>query len=270
VKLHRILIGVFLALFMAGQTLTAFELQAEAGIFDFGAIREGVKAPVHFILVNKGNSILEIKEIRTFAACVQTRPLDDTELAPGESLRLDYVFESLGYGGLKIKKKIEVHYKGKKSPLVLTVKGRVLPLEDFQAPLGEMTYNYFVLLDLRSPEAFSKEHLLGAVNVPQGNLDAWIEHAEPGLSPELVIYLISEKGEVSDAAAERLREQGYVQFFSLVGGMAEWKRQFGNKWIINSQNAKRKTLKTVDVNGLLLFCHPEEQSDEGSPAASSC
>ncbi len=241
VKFHRILIGVLLALFMAGQTLAAFQLQAEAGVFDFGTLREGVKAPVHFVLMNKGNSKLEIKEIRTFAACVQSRPLDDTELAPGESLRLDYVFESLGYGGLDIEKKIEVHYKGKKSPLILTVKGRVLPLADFQAPLGEMTYNYFVLLDLRPPEAFSKEHLLGAVNVPQGNLDAWIEHAEPGFSPELVIYLISEKGKVSDAAAERLRKRGYTQFLSLVGGMAEWRRQFGRKWVLNSQNANRKT-----------------------------
>ncbi len=239
-KLYRILIGVILALFMAGQTLAAYQLQAEAGIFNFGTIREGVKTPVQFTLTNKGGSSLKIKEIRTFAACVQARPLDDTELAPGESLSLHYVFESLGYGGLDIEKKIEVHYKGKKSPLILTVKGRVLPLADFQAPLGEMTYNYFVLLDLRPPEVFREEHLLGAVNVPQGNLDAWIQQAEAGLSAELVIYLISEKGEVSDAAAERLRKGGYTQFLSLVGGMAEWKRQFGRKWILNSQNAKRK------------------------------
>jgi len=241
VKPHRILIGVCLALLITWQPLKAFQLLAEAGVYDFGTIREGVKAPVHFTLVNRGEKPLIIIEIRTFAACVQARPMDDTEIAPGESQGLDYVFESLGYGGVDIEKKIEVHYQGKQSPLTLIVKGRVLPLADFQASLGEMTYNYFVLLDLRSPEAFSQEHLLGAVNVPQGNLDAWIEQAEPGLSPELVIYLISEKGEVSDAAAERLRKQGYTQFFSLVGGMAEWKRQFGKKWILHSQNAKRET-----------------------------
>lgn len=207
-------------------------LRARPTVFDFGTVREGMRAPVRFRITNISRENCRIESIRTFAACVQTRPPADPVLGAGESLDLEYVFESLGYGGVAVDKAIEIHYKGPDSPLILRVRGRVLSLEPFQAPIGEMTYNYFALVDLRPAPDFEKEHLLGAVHIPAASLLSWVESASDGMSPELVIYLICSDGELSDSLARTLRSRGYPQFISLVGGIREWKRKLGRKYLI--------------------------------------
>lgn len=210
-------------------------LRADPAVFDFGTVREGMRAPVRFRITNTSREDCRIESIRTFAACVQTRPPTDPILGPGESLDLEYVFESLGYGGVAVDKAIEIHYKGPDSPLTLRVRGRVLGLEPFQAPIGEMTYNYFALVDLRPAPDFEKEHLLGAVHIPAASLLSWVESASDAMSPELVIYLICSDGELSDSLARTLRSRGYPQFISLVGGLGEWKRGHGRKYLITGK-----------------------------------
>lgn len=121
------------------------------------------------------------------------------------------------------------------SPLTLTVKGKVLPLEEYQAPVGEVTYNFFILIDLRSPEQFQKEHILGALNVPHSEIEEWVSTVSSSLSDELVIYLYSNKGMNSDKTARSLREKGYTQFISMVGGLKEWKNQLGNKFLVSGE-----------------------------------
>lgn len=189
---------------------------------------------VWFSLINSGTEEIRLKEIRTFAACVQSRPFNESLLAPGETIKLELVFESLGYGGAAIDKYIEVHYDNpQKSPLKLRVKGRVLPLESYQASMGEMTYNFFVLVDIRPQKDFLNEHILGALNVSVEKMDEWISSVAPGLSKELIIYVISEDGKGSDRMVKLLREKGYDQFISLVGGMKEWKQQNGTKFLVS-------------------------------------
>ena len=209
------------------------ELAAENPTFDFGEVREGINVDVSFTVVNKGTKDARIREIRTFAACVEARPIIKRKLVPGESLTLDYFFQSLGYGGAAVNKHIEIHYNNRKlSPLKLKVKGKVLPLESFQAPLGEMTYNFFVLVDVRSSERFAKEHIIGAINVPYQKIDKWVNDVSKSISNELLIYLYSEDGQKSDEVAKKLKEKGYVHFISIVGGLKEWKNQMGKKFLI--------------------------------------
>ena len=211
-------------------------LKADKAFVDFGTVREGIKAPVSFTLSNPGTVEVSILQIRTFAACVQAQPLAKSTLSPGESLKLEYVFESLGYGGVSIDKKIEIHYNNPdKSPLTLKVKGKVLPLESYQAPIGEMTYNFFVLIDTRTPGEFLKEHIIGAINVPADKIDIWAAAAAKTLSKEVIIYLYSIDGKESDKRARRLRQKGFPQYISLVGGLKEWKKQNGVKNLISGK-----------------------------------
>ena len=208
-------------------------LTTKEATFNIGEVREGINVEVRFTVVNRGNKEARIREIRTFAACVQARPITKRKLAPGESLTLDYIFQSLGYGGASVDKHIEIHYNHKKlSPLKLMVKGKVLPLETFQAPLGELTYNFFVLVDIRSTERFTKEHIIGAINVPYEKIEQWASEVSRSISDELIIYLYCEIGQKSDEAAKRLREKGYGHFISIVGGLKEWKNQMGKKFLI--------------------------------------
>lgn len=212
------------------------DLRAEPTVFDFGTVREGVLAPVRFRIMNAGNRDISVDSVRTFAACVQSRSFEGTVLKPGETLSLEYVFESLGYGGVTIDKTIEIHFRDPNpNRLRLQVRGKVLPLETFQAPLGEMSYNFFVLIDLRPPGAFRKEHVIGSINVPEPVLAGWIKDKVSHLSKDAVVYLISESGTVSDKAAQKLRRAGWTKFFSLVGGLREWKRRHGAELLISGE-----------------------------------
>ena len=219
------------------QIYASVKLIAEKSQFNFGTVREGVNAAVKFKITNAGTEAAKINEIRTFAACVESRPLPKNELAPGESMELEYVFESLGYGGVSVDKQIEIFYNNRKlSPLKLLVKGKVLPLESYQASLGELTYNFFVLIDVRPRENFLKEHIIGAINIPYKKLARWATDVSGNLSKEIVIYLYSENGTKSDEAAKKLRQKGYSQYISLVGGLKEWKRQEGMKLLVAGES----------------------------------
>jgi rhodanese-related sulfurtransferase len=232
-KILNILISALFLFITAAFPKEASELAAEKSTFNFGEVQEGINVEVSFVVVNKGTQEARIREVRTFAACVEARPITKRKLAPGESLSLDYFFQSLGYGGAAVNKHIEIHYNNRKlSPLKLKVKGEVLPLESFQAPLGEMTYNFFVLVDIRSPERFAEEHIIGAINVPYQKIDQWVADVSKSISNELIIYLYSEDGQRSDEVAEELKEKGYAHFISIVGGLKEWKNQMGKKFLI--------------------------------------
>jgi rhodanese-related sulfurtransferase len=226
----------FLAVLLAvGQSSPAnIFLESKTPVFDFGEIREGRNAPVSFTITNTGSRDARLSEIRTFAACVQTRPLKQLVLPPGKSIELDFVFESLGYGGASIQKNIEIHYNNrKKSPLLLKVRGSVLPLEKHQAPLGEMMYSFCVLIDIRTPEEYRKEHILGAVNIPGRELEEWAARMKKTLPSDIILYLYSGDGSHSDSMASKLRARGLTNFLSLVGGLKEWKFQYGRKLLVS-------------------------------------
>jgi len=210
------------------------KLTANKSYFDFGSIKEGMNVPVKFKITNTGTKKVKIQEIRTFSSCVQSRPLTKNTLAPGESIELEYVFESLGYGGTSIDKQIEIHYNN--SALRLNVRGKVLPLEPYQAPMGELIYNFFVLIDIRPPEKFFKEHIIGAINVPYEKIDDWATSVAKSISDEVIIYLYSEDGTESDKVAKLLQKKGYSQYLSIVGGMKEWKNQHGKKFLVSGKS----------------------------------
>ncbi|HHF51851.1 MAG TPA: DUF1573 domain-containing protein [Candidatus Aminicenantes bacterium] len=223
-------------IFLLLSPLLHSELKTDKSIYDFQTVKEGVNVPVYFTLTNSGPNQVRITEIRTFASCVQSRSLNDVVLGSGESIKLDFVFESLGYGGISINKPIEIYHNDpRKNPLKLYVKGKVTPLEEFQAPIGEVTYNYLVLLDIRSPEAYEKEHILGSINVPQTKLNSWAEKIKKNLPDQILIYVCSEDGIQSDKAVKELRKRGYKQYVSIVGGIKEWKRRYKSQWIISGK-----------------------------------
>ena len=232
-----IFINLFIFLiFISTASYSASKLAAVKSEYDFGSIREGINVPVSFNIINKGTDVAQINQVRTFAACVELKPLPKQRLAPGESVELNYIFQSLGYGGVSIDKAIEIHYNNSHlSPLRLHVKGKVLPLESYQAPAGELIYNFFVLIDIRPSEEFIREHIMGAINIPYQKIEDWAAAVADAVTEDIVIYLYSEDGRESDQAAKRLRTKGFSQYLSLVGGLKEWKRQYGQKLIISEK-----------------------------------
>lgn len=105
------------------------------------------------------------------------------------------------------------------SPLEISVSARILAPEPYQALIGELWYGFYVLVDVGNPDAYVIEHIVGSINVPLQLLEDWTAK----IPNYILIYLISENGEKSDLAAKMLRENGFSECVSLVGGLEEWK-----------------------------------------------
>ena len=77
-----------------------------------------------------------------------------------------------------------------------------------------------VLLDVRAREEYEAGHLAGAVHIPRGLLELDVERALPDKSRPVVVYCAG--GVRSALAAQTLREMGYGDVSSMLGGYDEW------------------------------------------------
>ncbi len=78
----------------------------------------------------------------------------------------------------------------------------------------------FVLVDVRSPEAFAKKHLPGAINIPHVNLTTQ-RLADYGLDTLFVVYCAGPHCNASTRAAIRLARLGRP-VKEMIGGTTGW------------------------------------------------
>jgi len=88
-----------------------------------------------------------------------------------------------------------------------------------------------VWIDMRSAAAFAAGHLVGALNLAESSIQAFIETL-PRSTP-VVVY--SDDGRDSDRVVESLWRRG-SRAKSLLGGLAEWRKQHGDELIIQSSS----------------------------------
>ena len=202
----------------------------EGNHLDIGTVREGTDPHVSFTLINVGTAEARITiDDLSKGGCTAVSMIP--KILPGDSSKLEFIFETLGYGGRTDTRRIRINYNNPfLSPLELSVSAKILSPEPYQAALGELWYNFYVLVDVRSPDAFTREHLVGSINVPLKELKAWAAQ----LPKYLLIYLISDNGRESDKAAKMLRKDGFSECVSLVGGLKEWKRRYHKKKLLIS------------------------------------
>jgi len=197
---------------------------------DLGKIREGIKTSVTFTLVNNGEANALDISVHDLSKGGCTSVSRVSQLAIDDSVKMNFIFETLGYAGKKVTRKIEIKYDNPElSPLILSVSAEVLPNEDYQVPIGELYYNFFVLVDVRDENAFRKGHIAGAINMPEEKVLSWASK----LNKDFIIYLYSDDGKKSDILAKKLRNKGFTEALSIIGGIDEWKRRYGNRVIID-------------------------------------
>ena len=76
-----------------------------------------------------------------------------------------------------------------------------------------------VVLDVREPEEFERGHVPGAVNVPQSDIATRLDE----IPRDRPILTICQSGMRSVRSAQFLRQQGYQNVASVVGGTAAWR-----------------------------------------------
>jgi len=196
---------------------------------NLGKLKEGIRTTVAFTLINKGKTDASQISIHDLSRGGCTAVSQVNKLARGDSAKLKFIFENLGYGGKKETREIKVRYDNPNlSPITLSVTAEILPTKAHQVPIGELYYNFFVLVDIRDEQAFREGHIAGAIHVPANEVLTWASR----LPEDFMIYLYSDTGDESDELAKRLRDNGYSEALSIIGGIEEWKRRYGERVII--------------------------------------
>jgi len=103
------------------------------------------------------------------------------------------------------------------------------PVAGLTVAASDIQRGYTVLLDVRTPDVFGVSHLFGAINMPAASFSVPAFQAATGTLPtgtEIIVYDAS--GSESDAVAQALIAAGYVNARSLLGGLTEWERAYGD------------------------------------------
>jgi rhodanese-related sulfurtransferase len=79
-----------------------------------------------------------------------------------------------------------------------------------------------VIVDTRYPESYEQEHIKGAINIMEANLDAHVS-ALPR-DKMIVAYCSCPTEQTSAGLARKLKAKGFNNTAALVGGTDAWKR----------------------------------------------
>jgi len=220
------LIVLFIVLGIGMAAAASPQISVDEPVYDFGEILEGLAVVHTFVLQNIGEEPLVIEDVHVSCGCTTTS-LAKSTLDPGESVELGVTFDSAGFSG-KIVKNITIESNDPATPkLVLKLTGTVKRSERYHIAVSDLNYLFYLLIDLRTPQEYEDSHILGAINVPYDELVDWTDRLPKGV----LIILYDEDGTLSDQAAQFLNENGFPEARSLLGGLNEWARQFGERFI---------------------------------------
>lgn len=94
-----------------------------------------------------------------------------------------------------------------------------LSLEAFEQKLNQAKRPQ--ILDVRTPQEFSENHLIGAINLSTTDTAAYAKKIE-ALRKQEPVFVYSINNGRSGVVAKQLREKGFSEVYALPGGIAHW------------------------------------------------
>ncbi|MCK4600183.1 DUF1573 domain-containing protein, partial [Candidatus Bipolaricaulota bacterium] len=187
---------------------------------------------------------------RVWASCgCTTTALAKTSLASGESVELDAILNTAELSGGIHNKNIYIDSNDPMNPtLTLRITGSVeqgKKMQKYHIPAEDLSYWFYMLIDLRDQQDFAGGHLIGAINVPLSKLEDWINP----LPRETLIILYDQDGSLSDEAAQDLNIGGFSNAKSLFGGLNEWMRRLDDKFLLSPTAGKEAEIVYFYENG---------------------
>lgn len=218
------------ALLASVLALGAPKIQVDIELYDFGVAVDGEVVEFFVTITNAGDQTLMISRVAYNCSCTSYE-LPKRNLVPGESVRMKIRFNTRGYSRYvqPVSQTVTLYTNDPVRPQVtITVRGHVRTMANYEAPATALYQNFCLLLDVRAPEEYAKVHLLGAVNVPLGELESWAER----LPKNHVIYVYDETGEKSAQALALLQKKGFFLVRAVRGGLVGWWQELGDLFLI--------------------------------------
>ncbi|HUT87508.1 MAG TPA: DUF1573 domain-containing protein [Candidatus Heimdallarchaeota archaeon] len=202
-------------------------IEVDNADYDFGKLAGAPAVTHHFIISNVGDEPLSILDVRTSCGCTTTA-LSKSDLAPGESVELEVTVDLTSFSGhisqaIYVSSNDLIHRK-----LTLHITGQVIPAQPHHITAEDLSALLYLLIDLRSPQAYAAGHIAGAINIPFQELESWIDRLPTEVH---TIVLYDQTGSLSDQAVYRFSAAGLDQARSLLGGLDEWKRQYKDNYL---------------------------------------
>lgn len=79
----------------------------------------------------------------------------------------------------------------------------------------------FIVIDVRTPEEYSKGIIEGSLNIPIDKITGEITSAIPDKNKKIYVYCLS--GSRSDIAVQIMIQLGYTNTFSMTSGLLMWR-----------------------------------------------
>jgi len=130
--------------------------------------------------------------------------------------------------------------------LLAMAKREIAELSSHELQQRTATDEEFALIDVRERDEFIQGHIPGAKFIPRGFLELQIEQVEPDRDKTVVIYCAG--GVRSVLAARNLKEMGYGNVISLIGGFNGWKNagyDFTVPTVLNAEQRNRYSRHTL-------------------------
>lgn len=269
--MKKLILTLSLCMALSTLAVAAPAIYVVLPVYDFGSVFEGIAAAHTFMIKNTGDEVLEISGISASCGCT-TAELATTSIEPGESVALDVLVNTTGFGGT-ISKSITVYSNDPETPLLsLHVMGQVLKADPHHISASDAYYLLYLLIDLRSVEEYQAHHFLGAVNIQIEELTQTLSD----LPHETFIILYDKAGDTVADAALTLRDEGFAFVHTLVGGINEWVYQYDMKNIlsgsemytlppradIDTTNLENSELQASNLNQLFYLYIDVRSADE--------
>lgn len=227
------LIAVFVVGILGSAVLAVPVIEVDNAIYNVAIQTESLIAHI-FTLSNVGNELLIITDVIPSCGCT-TATLETYELEPGQSVELPITIDTTGFRGFVLRA-IDIFSNDPANPiftLTINIDAPEAVLTPAKMELADFLRNFYVLIDVRTPEEHEVGHLIGSINVPlsefQENLDAWT----PLFPIDVPLILYCKGGFRSALAAQILFEAGFLNVVDLLGGMDEWIATYGEGYLFD-------------------------------------